>query len=94
MRIGESAADAIISALRAVGLRIVPEVPTEKMIDAPRALFLFEGPSKPEWTLGRHIEMSTRKITLTEEEAKLTYVNKATRAIIAYRAMLEAADEQ
>ena len=87
-------ADAILAALAEAGLVIVPREPTEKMIDAPRSLLLFEGAPQAGWTLGQHMDHSVREIRLTDAERELTYVNKATRAALVWRAMVEAANEQ
>lgn len=87
-------ADAILAALAEAGLVIVPRAPTEKMIDAPRSLFLFEGGPDAGWTLGQHMDHSVREIRLTDAERNLTCVNKATRAALVWRAMVEAANEQ
>jgi len=86
-------ADAILSALRSAGWAVVPVEPTEGMINAPRGLFLYEGPPNKKWTLGQHNRAGGYRLPITEQEAALDYVNKATRASIAWRAMLKAAQE-
>jgi hypothetical protein len=84
-------ADAILAALSARGLVVVPREPSEAMIDAPRPLVLFYGPPKANFTLGQHIDSGVRKVRLTDEERGMNYINKATLAALIYRAMLDAA---
>ena len=88
-----SETDAILSALEAAGYAVVPKEPTEAMIDAPRGLFLFDGPPNTKWTLGQHTASGGYPLAITEREKSLSYVNKATRAIICWRTMLTAAKE-
>lgn len=91
-KLGSALAADILAALAEAGLVIVPRVPTEKMIDAPRSLLLFEGAPQAGWTLGQHMDHSVREIRLTDAERELTYVNKATRAALVWRAMVEGSE--
>jgi hypothetical protein len=80
----------------AEGWVLVPRVPTEAMIDAPRGLMMyFNSPPGASYPLGRHAESGGYgegyAHLLTDREKRMHSFPKAHQALLIFRAMLAAA---